>query len=153
MFSLRNQRGRITVVICSIAIGVSALLGASLGAGAATTGVTPPLVQGAGAAPGFGVQPDTSSGCSGDVCIYLTNPSPGVLFIEVWAYDANFYGHFQITGADTDADGNTNTQEWYGGAANGTAWAFESPSPNGQVCATAWTSTGSDLGKACETNG
>jgi hypothetical protein len=143
MFSRRNQRGRVAVAVCSIAFGLSALFGASLTAGASTTGATPPA----------GVHPDTASGCSGDSCIYLTNPSPGLLFIEVWAYDANFYGHFQITGADTEADGNTLTQEWYGGGANNSTWAFESPSPNGQVCATAWSSSGQNLGKACETNG
>ena len=153
MFSVRNQRGRITVAICSIAIGVSALLAASLGAGATTTGATPPSVPGIVSAPATGVHPDTSSGCSGDACIYLTNPIPGVLYVEVWAYDSNFYGHFQITGADTEADGNTQTQEWYGGGAYGTTWAIESASPAGQVCVTAWSSTGHDLGKACETNG
>jgi hypothetical protein len=100
-----------------------------------------------------GVQPDTSSGCNGDVCIYLTNPDPGILIVEVWAYDSNFYGHFQITGADTYADGNTPTQEWYGGGANGTIWGVESASPNGQVCATAWSNSGGNIGKACETNG
>jgi hypothetical protein len=153
MFSVRNQRGRIMVAICSIAIGVSALLAVSLSAGATTTGATPSSVPGVVVTPPTGVHPLTSSGCSGDACIYLTNPYSGELFVEVWAYDNNFYGHFQITGADTDADGNTDTQEWDSGGANNTTWAFESPSPNGQVCVTAWSSTGNDLGKACETNG
>jgi hypothetical protein len=153
MSSVWNQRGRILVAICSIAIGASALLAASLSAGATTTGAAPLSVPGAVGTPATGVHPDTSSGCSGDACIYLTNPSSGVLYVEVWAYDSAFYGHFQITGADTDADGNTNTQEWDAGGANNTTWAFESASPNGQVCVTAWSSSGSNLGKACETNG
>ena len=155
MFSSVNQRGRIAASICTLAIGVSGLLAASLSAGAATAPVASPptLAASATATLAIDVLPPTSSGCSGDVCIYLTNPSPGDLYVEVWAYDANFYGHFQITGADTDADGNTTTQEWYAGGANGTTWAVESASPAGQVCATAWSSTGSNLGKACETNG
>src|ERR1700722_14693525 len=130
MFSVRNPRGRIMAAICSFTLAVSGLLAGSLAASATTTPV-PPIIPGViGTA--FGVMPLTSTGCNGDVCIYLTNPSPGVLLIEVWAYDANFYGHFQITGADTDADGNTDTQEWYGGGANGSVWAYESPSGNGQ---------------------
>jgi hypothetical protein len=76
-----------------------------------------------------------------------------VLYVEVWAYDANFYGHFQITGADTEANGNTPTQEWYAGGQYNSTYALETISGPGQVCATAWSSTGSNLGKACETNG
>ena len=141
------------VAICSIAIGTSAFLAGSLGAGAATTEVTPLSIPAVVAAVASGVHPDTASGCSGDACIYITNYSGGVLFVEVWAYDSTFYGHFQITGADTDADGNTPTQTWYAGGSGGSAWAIESYSPPGQVCATAWSSSNQDLGKACETNG
>jgi hypothetical protein len=150
MFSVRNQRGRIAAAICTLAVGVSALVAASPGAAWAEANPNSTSVTAAG---GIGARPFTSSGCSGDSCIYLTNPSPGVLYVKVWAYDANFYGHFQITGADTEANGNTPTQEWYAGGANGSTWAVETISGPGQVCATAWSSSGSNLGKACETNG
>ena len=42
----------------------------------------------------------SATGCNGDVCIHLGDPSGGRVSVRGWAYDRTFYGRFHLTGPD-----------------------------------------------------
>lgn len=93
------------------------------------------------------IQPLAAQGCSGDSCIYLSTPSGGTVFTQSWAYDTTFYGYFRVS---TPSGYITSpTQTWLAGKGN----YFQVNGISaivGQYCSTAYTSSGSSLGTACE---
>jgi hypothetical protein len=93
------------------------------------------------------IQPLSAQGCSGDVCIYLSTPSSGTVYVQGWAYTANFYGHFQFSAPSGTF--NSATLTWLTGKGN-YAQLSNVPAIVGTYSVTAWTSAGANLGTACE---
>src|SRR5262245_46704359 len=64
-----------------------------------------------------GIKPHAAQGCTGDVCMYLSNPSSGTVYVQAWAYNKNFYGHFELT-RDGKFVANSYENTWYAGKLN-----------------------------------
>ena len=97
--------------------------------------------------PAAHVVPLTAQGCSGDVCIYLSSPSNGTVYVQAWAYNSSFYGYFHLSGPD-GLSSNSSTITWIGGKGNYNQWSGVS-AVVGQYCVTGY-SYGDDIGRACE---
>lgn len=93
------------------------------------------------------IQPFAAQGCSGDACIYLSTPASGTVYVQGWAYNTNFYGHFQFS--TPSGSFNSATLTWLAGKGN-YAQLSSVPAIVGTYCVTAWTSAGANLGTACE---
>ena len=64
-------------------------------AGAMT--IVMPSVAGAAPAPtGNSVGPLSAESCGGDMCMYLSTPSGGTVYVKAWPYTFGFYGHFEL---------------------------------------------------------
>jgi hypothetical protein len=127
---------------------VAATGAAALGVGVALA-VAP---ASAATAPAASVRPLASSGCAGDACISLTTPSGGKVSVHAWAYDAEFYGHFEVTGPDGLLKNSpTSGAQWFYAGGSGPTWSVNAVV--GQYCVTAWKYYGgqtTSLGRACE---
>lgn len=93
------------------------------------------------------VVPFAAQGCSGDVCIYLSSPSGGAVYVQAWAYSSSFYGYFHLSGPN-GLSTNSSTITWIGGKGNYNQWS-EISAVVGQYCVTGY-SYGEEIGKACE---
>jgi hypothetical protein len=98
------------------------------------------------------VKPLASSGCNGDVCISLSTPSGGKVSVHGWAYNTNFYGHFELTGPNGLVK--NSTQKWYYAGGAGPTWSVAAVV--GQYCMTGWEYYGGhyyNIGRPCENVG
>ena len=62
--------------------------------------------------------PNTNTGniyCSGDVCAQVQNISGGTATIRTWAYDENFYGHFEMITPEGQVYNSSGNQMWPAG--------------------------------------
>ncbi len=96
--------------------------------------------------------PLSAQGCNGDTCMFLSTPSGGEVYIQAWAYDVTFYGHFQLTGPN-GLNKKSYDGTWYAGKTNYYQWN-EIPAVVGQYCVTGWTKnsngTYTQNGRPCE---
>jgi hypothetical protein len=91
--------------------------------------------------------PPSSQGCGGDVCMFLSSPSGGYVYVQGWPYSTGFYGDFELTGPH-GLDRFSSTQSWPAGG--GTRARFNNVNAVvGQYCVTGWSGTINE-GKACE---
>lgn len=113
----------------------------------ATFGVV--LSSVAGAAPisntGSIVQPLDAQGCAGNVCMYLSSPSDGTVYVQAWAYYDSEYGQLQLSAPSGTY--NSPTQVWDAGGPRHTFPTI--PAIVGQYCVTLWDG-GVNSGTACE---
>jgi hypothetical protein len=121
-----SVRKRFSVIVASALISAAALIGLN----AAPAGATPNF-------------------CHGDVCINEAGQSLSTLYLHVWAFNATFYGHFELqtpTGAVHNSGNKTNR-------AGGAGPTFALPIVYGWYCATAWRYNGpgnyTNLGEEC----
>lgn len=110
------------------------------------------LVIGATAAsaatPRTDVVPFSATGCGGDACMFLSDISSGAtVFVDAWAYNSTFFGHFDLTrnGSVIARSANITFD------AGGNAWRFNNISAIvAEYCVVGWTSGGTFKGRACE---
>lgn len=96
--------------------------------------------------------PFDASPCDGDVCMYLSNPSPnGYVYIQACAKGTSFYGHFQLVGPGVNKY--TNNQWWYpqyGYCTPGQHYQWSGiRAVIGRYCVTGKTPQGQVLGHPC----
>lgn len=129
-----------TLTIGALALAVSAPTSAS----AATTRP---------AAPAGAVIPNSAVGCSGDDCIYLSNPSGGKVVVRGCAWKTTFYGHIQIVGPN-GLSRNSATQTWHSTSHycqdGDQAYSQTVAAVVGTYCTIAWEASGTKYGEACE---
>jgi hypothetical protein len=140
---LPNVRRRATIAGVATALSLGGLAAAAPASASAATGPA--------ANPKISLH---AQGCAGDVCIYLSTPSSnGYVFIQAWAYDASFDGHFEITGPGGRVNYSPNAI-WPAGEV-----AYQDNGIRaivGQYCAIAWAYVGGtwhNIGRACESIG
>lgn len=99
------------------------------------------------ASPTLSIRPFSAQGCSNNVCIYLSTPSSGTVYVQGWAYNTNFVGHFVVSApSETDTSG---TQTWLG--LKGNYYQVNGISAVvGTYCVTGYSSAGINEGEACE---
>lgn len=88
----------------------------------------------------------SASGCNGDVCIYLSDPSGGKVSVRGWAYNRTFYGRFHLTGPD----GISQYSIWNTNHAGAAGHTFTAAAIVGQFCITAQEYGVGNIGTACE---
>lgn len=89
-----------------------------------------------------------AQGCNGDVCMFLSTPSAGKVYVQAWAYNQTFTGHFQLTGPN-GLSRNSTVGEWIGGKVN--YYTFSNiPATVGKYCVTGWTTKLQNIGRPCE---
>jgi hypothetical protein len=93
------------------------------------------------------VIPFSASGCTNNVCMYLSTPSGGTVYIQGWAWKHNFTGHFHLSGPGISSDSATTT--WIAGGSNWNQWNGVS-AVVGQYCIGGYATDGSYEGTACE---
>ena len=128
--------GLLTAVLC-----LGGLAAAAAPASAATT--HPPATH----AVRHDARPYSAQGCNGDVCIYLSTPSGGHVYIQAWAYSQSFYGYFHLSGPN-GLSKNSSTKTWIGGKGNYYQWNGITATV-GKYCITGY-SYGKNIGKPCE---
>ncbi len=127
--------------ILGLLVAPALLFGVAGPAAAAAVQAAPPSTQ--------PVIPLTARGCGGDVCMYLSTPSGGYVYVQAWAYDVGFHGHFHLVGPDGITQ-NSPAGTW---PAGGTRYTFYTvPAIVGTYCVTGWSGT-IDEGTACEALG
>ncbi|MFC1408576.1 hypothetical protein ACEZDG_04710 [Streptacidiphilus sp. N1-1] len=93
------------------------------------------------------VKPQSATGCSGNVCLYLSGNSGGEVLVQAWARTNTFTGQFHLTGPGVNwysAD-----QSWKGSKGNYASHSWYAAS-GGQVCVGAYSDSGTYEGTACE---
>jgi hypothetical protein len=89
-----------------------------------------------------------SQACSGNTCIHLAGSSHGSAFLQAWAYESTFRGHFRLSGPGVTR--NSNTQSWI--EHKGNYWSTTVANARaGRYCMTAYRDNGGTLGTACQT--
>ena len=116
------------------AVGLST--GVATVAGAATASTAPSVVH-----------PLAANGCGGNACIYLSNAENGYVYVDAWAHNATFFGHFDLTRSGTVITTSGNRTF----SAGGNDYQFNNVAAVvAQYCVVGWTSTGVFEGRACE---
>ena len=93
------------------------------------------------------VIPFDATGCSSNICIYLSTPSSGTVYVQGWARSTSFYGALVVTTPTISAT--SPIQNWLGSKGN----YFQVNGISaivGQYCVAGYTSGGTFEGKACE---
>lgn len=133
--------GAIVVTFLSLAV-----FGGSPWASASSVPPTPipPQVE-------SGVHPLHATGCSGDVCIYLGDPSGGTVEVKAWASVYQFYGSFDLI-SEYSGTKTAGPQTWYAGGTTNTAnYAYAYfPAIYGSFCVKGYDPQGTSYGEACE---
>jgi serine/threonine protein kinase len=73
--------------------------------------------------------------CSGDVCAQLQSISGGTATIKTWAFDENFYGHFEMITPEGQVYNSSPNQVWLKG---GLGYYFHVPNEANNFTAVAW---------------
>jgi hypothetical protein len=117
-----------------------------LGVVAAFAVVSAAALFGVGATPALA----TPNFCTGDLCMNVAGQSLSTLYIHMWAFNAKFYGHFQLQTPEHTSL-NSTPNKWY--YAGGSGPTFAVPIVYGWYCGTAWRYNGggsyTKLGYGC----
>jgi hypothetical protein len=103
----------------------------------------------ANAAPA-GVVPMSATGCNSNVCMFLSSPSNGRVYIQAWAHNSTFYGNFDLTGPN-GLYRHGSTQTWYAGS-HPNVQQWDEAAVVGKYCVSGWRD-GTRIGLPCETVG
>ena len=124
-----------------------------LGTGAIALALTAAALAGAGSASAVpaAVHPAGST-CSGDVCMYLSAPSGGKLYVQGSAYTTSFRGYLRLTGPAGVPTTDSPVATWQAGGVN--YYEFDNvPALSGYYCVAGYVSPGNAYeGAACRTN-
>jgi hypothetical protein len=92
------------------------------------------------------IQPYAATGCSSNVCLYLSTPLGGTVYIQAWARSTTFSGYFKLQTPYGSFVSSTNT--WLGGKGNFYQWSGL-PAVVGQYCVSGYNMSQVWQGTAC----
>ncbi|MCP2250658.1 hypothetical protein LX86_009452 [Lentzea aerocolonigenes] len=108
-------------------------------------GMTVLLPNSVSAAPA-GIGPMEATGCNGNVCMFLSTPSGGRVYIQAWARNTSFEGNFDLVGPG-GLYRHGDTKRWYAGShPNRQEW--DVPAVVGKYCVSGW-ENGQRIGYPC----
>lgn len=92
------------------------------------------------------IVPMQATGCNANVCMFLSTPSNGTVYIQAWARSTNFYGNFDLTGpAGLYRHGSTQT--WFAGD-HPNVQQWNESAVVGKYCVSGW-ENGNRIGFPC----
>ncbi|WP_424534812.1 hypothetical protein ACOZ38_32070 [Sphaerisporangium viridialbum] len=87
-------------------------------------------------------------GCNGNVCMYLSTPQNGTVYVQAYPQSGSFYGNFDLTGPN-GLYRHGPTQWWYNGAFQPKQQWTAIPAVVGKYCVSGW-DNGKRIGLPCE---
>ncbi|MEU8272621.1 hypothetical protein AB0B89_36415 [Sphaerisporangium sp. NPDC049002] len=87
-------------------------------------------------------------GCNGNVCMYLSTPKNGTVYVEAYPQHGSFYGNFDLTGPN-GLYRHGSTQTWTNGAFEPNQVWTGIPAVVGKYCVSGW-DHGQRIGLPCE---
>ncbi|MEZ0076120.1 hypothetical protein ABH927_005496 [Planotetraspora sp. GP83] len=87
-------------------------------------------------------------GCNGNVCMYLSTPRNGTVYVQAYPQHGSFYGNFDLTGPN-GLYRHGPTQTWTNGAFQPKQEWTGIPAVVGKYCVSGW-DHGTRIGLPCE---
>jgi hypothetical protein len=88
----------------------------------------------------------SATGCNGNVCMFLSTPSGGGVYIQAWARNTSFYGNFDLVGPG-GLYRHGSTQWWYAGS-HPNVQQWNESAVVGKYCVSGW-DNGTRIGYPC----